>query len=114
MGEVASLNQLLRYYTCNVAPNVAIMHGLMKSVRIFVKLFDKFLYGGKLDAAELTIFFHQHLAQVACFIRNADPWFIQMNELFTDIANDYSANVKSGIHIEPEFLRPANEYSIMN
>ena len=97
---------------CNLAPNVAIMHGLLKSVRIFVQMFDKFVYGGKLDAGLLTIFFHQHLAQVACFIRDADPWFIQMNEMFTNIANDFSAKVKSGVQIEPEPLRAAHEYAI--
>ena len=112
VGGVASLNQLMRYYTCNVAPNVAIMHGLMKSVRIFVKLFDKFVYGEKLEAGEVIVFFHQHLAQVAGFIRNADPWLLQIDELFTGIANDYFVKVKSGDHIEPTFLRPAIEYSV--
>ena len=75
-------------------------------------MFDKFLSGGVLEADLLTIFFHKHLAQVACFIRDADPWFIQMNEMFTNIANDFSAKVKSGIQIEPEPLRAANEYAI--
>ena len=27
--EVASMKKLLQYYTCNLAPNVAIMHGLL-------------------------------------------------------------------------------------
>ena len=75
-------------------------------------MFDKFLSGGVLEAGLLTIFFHKHLAQVACFIWDADPWFIQMNEMFMDIANDFSAKVKSGIQIEPEPLRAANEYAI--
>jgi hypothetical protein len=35
-----------------------------------------------------------------------------MNEMFTNIANDFSAKVESGVQIEPEPLRAANEYAI--
>ena len=88
------------------------MHSLMKSVRIFVKLFDKFVLGEKLEPADVTLFFYKNLAQVAGFIRNADPWFLQMDELFLGIEKEYFGRVKSGEHIEPTFLRPAIEYSV--
>ena len=110
-AERSLLSQMQIYHFYNVAPAGAILHNLMKSVRAFVKHFDVFLTGKTLEAAEISIFYYQHVAQFAGFIRDARPWFSQMEELFIDMENQYFRRVESGEHIEPPFLRPAMQYS---
>ena len=99
------------YYVNNLVPNVAIMHGLFRGVRVLVKMFDKLLSGGRLENEMLTEFLCVHLTQVACVIRAADPWFVRMNGVFKDIAGEFSTQVKNGVLIEPDFLRAVNEYA---
>ena len=108
--EVAEMERT-SYYVNNLVPNVAIMHGLLRGVRVLVIMFDKLLSGGRLENEMLTEFLCVHLTQVACVIRDADPWFVQMNGIFKEIAGEFSTQVKNGVHIEPDFLRAVNEYA---
>ena len=94
-----------------LVPNVATMHGLLRGVRVLIKLFDKLLLGGRTEI-ETTQFLYKHLAQVASAIRDADPWFIQMHDMFKEIADAFCIQVENGVHKEPDFLRAVNAYSL--
>ena len=94
------------YYVNGLVPNVAIMHGLLRGVRVLVKMFDKFLTGGRLEQDIIT-----QLSRVACVIWEADPWFVEMHPMFKEIAIDFSTKVENGVHIRPEFLRVVDEYA---
>ena len=97
LDEVAAIERAAHYVN-GLVPNVAIMHGLLRGVRVLVKMFDKLLTGGRLENDIATQFLCVHLAQVACVIRDADPWFVEMHAMFKEIANDFSTKVENGVH----------------
>ena len=72
LDEVAAIERAAHYVN-GLVPNVAIMHGLLRGVRVLVKMFDKLLTGGRLENDIATQFLCVHLAQVACVIWDADP-----------------------------------------
>ena len=110
MEEAAAIERAAIYVN-GLIPNVAIMHGLLRGVRVLVKMFDKLLTGGLLEHDIITQFLFVHLARVACVIRDADPWFVQMHAMFREIDIDFSTKVEKGVHFRPEFLRGVDEYA---
>ena len=108
MEEVAAIDRTTSYYMNHLVPNLATMHGLLRGVRVLIKLF--LLLGGRTEI-KTTQFLYKHLAQVACAIRDADPWFIQMHDMFKEIADAFCILVENGVHKEPDFLRAVNAYS---
>ena len=111
MEVIAAVDRTTSYYMNLLVPNVATMHGLWRGVRVLIKLFDKLLLGGRTEI-ETTQFLYKHLAQVASAIRDADPWFIQMHDMFKEIADAFCIQVENGVHKEPDFLRAVNAYSL--
>ena len=110
LEEVAAIKRSANYVN-GLIPNIAIMHGLLRGVRVLVKMFDKFLTGGRFEQDIITEFLYEHLSRVACVIRDADPWFVEMHPMFKEIANDFSTKVENGVHIRPDFLRVVDEYA---
>ena len=109
--EVAAAIKTHAYYVNGLIPNVAIMHGLLRGVRVFVKMFDKLLNGGRLEQYIITQFLIEHLCSLARVIRDADPWFDEKHALFKEIAADFSIKVQNGVHVRPDFLRLVEEYA---
>ena len=49
LKEVAAMDRTTSYYMNNLVPNVAIMHGLLRGVRVLIKMFDKLLIAGRME-----------------------------------------------------------------
>jgi hypothetical protein len=109
--EEAAAIERTAIYVNGLISNVAIMHGLLRGVRVLVKMFDKLLTGGRLEHDIITQFLFKHLCSLACVIRDADPWFVEMHPMFKEIAIDFSTKVENGVHFRPEFLRVVDEYA---
>ena len=101
----------LETYVSGLIPNVAILYGLLRGVRMFVQIFDKFLNSGQLDHEIIMDFWIKHLCSLARIIRDADPWFSGNNEMFEEFVDDFSKKVKAGVHKRPEFLRTMEVYA---
>ena len=110
LEELAAIDRSAKYVN-GLIPNIAIMHGLLRGVRVLVKMFDKFLTGGRLEQDLITEFLYDHLSRVARIIRDADLWFVQMYPMFREIDIDFSEKVERGVHFRPEFLRVVDEYA---
>ena len=98
-------------YVSGIVPNDAVMHGLLRGVRIFVQILDKFLNGGQLEHEIIMEFWVKNLSSLAVIIRDADPWFNNKNAMFEEIAADFSRKVQEGVHERPEFLRKMDLYT---
>ena len=94
-----------------IVPNVAVMHGLLRGVRIFVQILDKFLNSEQLEQEIILEFWVKNLSSLAGIIRDADPWFNNKNTMFEEIAADFSRKVKAGVHERPAFLRAMEVYT---
>ena len=110
VDEAAAVKHL-ETYVSSITPNVAILYGLLRGVRMFVQIFDKFLNSGQLDHEIIMDFWIKHLCSLARIIRDADPWFSGNNEMFEEFAKDFSKKVKAGVHKRPEFLRTMEVYA---
>ena len=98
-------------YVSGLILNVAVMHGLLRGVRVFVKNFDKFLSGGKLEYHIILDFWAKSLSTLAGIIREADPWFNDKNAMFDEIFADFTRKIEDGVFYKPEFLRAMDLYT---
>ena len=98
-------------YLAGLVNNFAVMHGLLRGVRLFVQKFFRLLNGERpYNPHHIERFFLKDVYSIACVIGAADSWFDGGKVVFGEYSAAFLQRVEAGECPKPELLNAMEEY----